>query len=281
MARNPEALTFWQHLDELRTAIIKCVVASVVFALIAFFFKEEVFDVILAPRDSGFVTYSLLYSLNGLISPDDMQTFSVKLINTGLAEQFIIHVKTAFCVGILLASPYILYQIFRFVSPALYADEKRYAIRVAGGGYLMFLIGVAVSYFLVFPLTFRFLGTYQVDSQVENMISLQSYISCMMTMSLAMGVVFEIPVLSWLFAKCGFLTAEFMRRYRKHAVVVILLLAAIITPTSDIFTLSLVALPMWLLYEASIFIVARTADARKISRGNPSGSSPDFAAHNG
>ena len=185
--------------------------------------------------------------------------FFVRLINTGLAEQFVIHMKAALCVGVLCASPYILYQLFRFVSPALYADERKYVVRVVGGGYAMFLLGVSISYFLIFPLTFRFLGTYQVSGEVENMISLQSYISTLMTMSLAMGLVFEIPILSWLFAKLGFLSAGFMRRYRKHAVVVILVVAAIITPTSDVFTLSLVALPMWLLYEVSIWVVSRTA----------------------
>lgn len=128
-------------------------------------------------------------------------------------------------------------------------------MRVVGSGYLMFIMGVLLSYYLIFPLTFRFLGTYQVSDEVENMITLQSYISTLIMMSLAMGIVFEIPILSWLFAKLGFLSADFMRHYRKHAVIIILAVAAIITPTSDIFTLSLVALPMWVLYEISIYIV--------------------------
>lgn len=186
--------------------------------------------------------------------------FLVKLINTGLAEQFIIHMKATLCAGILCASPYILYQLFRFVSPALYVNERKYVVRVVGGGYAMFALDVAVSYFLIFPLTFRFLGTYQVSGEVENIIALQSYISTLMTMSLAMGLVFEIPILSWLFAKLGLLSDGFMRKYRKHAIVVILVVAAIITPTSDVFTLSLVALPMWLLYEVSILIVNRTTN---------------------
>ncbi|MFR4038703.1 MAG: twin-arginine translocase subunit TatC, partial [Butyricimonas faecalis] len=126
---------------------------------------------------------------------------------------------------------------------------------VVGYGYIMFMVGVLISYFLIFPLTFRFLGTYQVSDQVENMISLQSYISTLLMMCLAMGIVFEIPILSWLFAKLGFISADFMRRYRRHAVVIILIVAAIITPTSDVFTLLLVSLPMWLLYEVSILIV--------------------------
>lgn len=131
---------------------------------------------------------------------------------------------------------------------------------MVGGGYAMFALGVAVSYFLIFPLTFRFLGTYQVSGDVENMITLQSYIYTLMTISLAMGLVFDIPILSWLFAKLGLLSDGFMRKYRKHAIVVILVVAAIITPTSDVFTLSLVALPMWLLYEISILIVNKTAN---------------------
>ena len=162
------------------------------------------------------------------------------------------------CTGVLCASPYILYQLFRFVSPALYANERKYVVRVVGYGYIMFMVGVLISYFLIFPLTFRFLGTYQVSDQVENMISLQSYISTLLMMSLAMGIVFEIPILSWLFAKLGFISADFMRRYRRHAVVIILVVAAIITPTSDVFTLLLVSLPMWLLYEVSIWIVKRS-----------------------
>ena len=130
-------------------------------------------------------------------------------------------------------------------------------MRVIGSSYLMFIIGVLVSYYLIFPLTFRFLGTYQVASDVENMISLESYMSTLIMMCLSMGIVFEMPVLSWLFGKLGFLSAPFMRQYRRHAIVIILIVAAVITPTSDIFTLLVVSLPMWLLYEVSILLVAR------------------------
>ena len=257
MATDTDRQSFWDHLDVLRAAIVKSLFVAVVFGVAAFCFKEELFAVILAPKDADFVTYRLLYALSGLVTKSDAPDFLVKLINTGLAEQFIIHMKAALCAGVLCASPYILYQLFRFVSPALYVNERKYVIQVVGGGYVMFTLGVAVSYFLIFPMTFRFLGTYQVSGEVENMIALQSYISTLMTMSLAMGLVFEIPILSWLFAKLGLLSDGFMRKYRKHAIVVILVVAAIITPTSDVFTLSLVALPMWLLYEVSILIVKR------------------------
>lgn len=185
-------------------------------------------------------------------------TFSVKLINTGLAEQFIIHMKVAIYAGFLCASPYVLYLLFRFVSPALYENEKKYTLRMVGVGYLLFIIGVLMSYFLIFALTFRFLGTYQVSDDVENMITLQSYIDTLIMLSLMMGIVFEMPILCWLFAKFGFLSASFMRHYRRYAIVIILIIAAVITPTADIFTLILVTLPMYLLYEISIVIVHRT-----------------------
>lgn len=257
-ASESEKQSFWDHLDILRASLVKIAAVTAVFAVVAFFFKEALFSVILAPKDADFITYRWLYFFSGWVTDEQAQDFYVKLINTGLAQQFMIHMKVAMCTGVLCASPYILYQLFRFVSPALYANERKYVVRVVGYGYIMFMVGVLISYFLIFPLTFRFLGTYQVSDQVENIISLQSYISTLLMMSLAMGIVFEIPILSWLFAKLGFISADFMRRYRRHAVVIILVVAAIITPTSDVFTLLLVSLPMWLLYEVSILIVKRS-----------------------
>ena len=256
MVASTDKQSFWEHLDVLRAAIVKIVAVAVVFGIAAFCFKEELFAVVLAPKNDGFIIYRLFNRIAALAG-GETGSFAVQLINTGLAQQFIIHMKTALCAGVLCASPYILYQLFRFVSPAMYANERKYVVRVVGGGYAMFVVGVLVSYFLIFPLTFRFLGTYQVSGEVANLITLDSYISTLVLMCLSMGIVFEIPILSWLFAKLGFLSADFMRRYRKHAIVIILVVAAIITPTSDVFTLSLVALPMWLLYEASILLVDR------------------------
>lgn len=255
-------MTFWEHLDALRAAIIKILTVTVVFGIVAFFFKEQLFALVLAPKEPGFVTYKVLYALSALTGSETEDVFHVQLVSTGLAQQFVIHMKTAMCAGVILSSSYALYQLFRFVSPALYAHERRYVVRVVGYGYLLFLVGVAVSYFVVFPLTFRFLGTYQVSGEVANMITLDSYISTLMTLTLSMGIVFEIPVLSWMFAKLGFLSAAFMRRYRKHAVVLILSVAAVITPTSDVFTLLAVSAPMYLLFELSILIVQATSNVR-------------------
>lgn len=254
---NIKAQTFWEHLDELRNCLIRIGAAIVIFGVIAFLFKEVLFAIVLAPKNDSFITYRAFALASDWLSLSGVkpEAFSVKLINTGLAEQFVIHMRTSVYAGILCASPYILYVLFRFVSPALYSQEKKYATRVVGSSYVMFMLGVGLSYFLIFPLTFRFLGTYQVSSEVENMISLQSYMDTLMMMNLMMGIVFEIPILCWLLAKFGLISAAFMRRYHRHAIVVILVIAAIITPTSDVFTLLLVSLPMWLLYECSIFIV--------------------------
>ena len=247
-----ETGTFWDHLDELRGRIIRIILVTVVLAVVVFFFKEPLFDVILAPSKSDFLTYRLL----GI--PD----FSISLMNTGLTEQFMIHMKTALYCGLLLASPYVIYQLFGFVAPALYDSEKRYATRLVTGGYAMFIIGTAVNYFLVFPLTVRFLGTYQVSTDVTNMLTIQSYADTLISMSLVMGVVFELPVVSWLLGMMGVLSWEDMAQYRKHAFVAILIVAAVITPTTDVFTLFVVALPIWLLYELSIGIVRVTGKTK-------------------
>ena len=154
-----ENQSFWEHLDVLRASLVKIAIVTVAFGVVAFFFKDELFAVILAPKEADFITYRLLFSLSGWMTGAESPDFFVKLINTGLAEQFLIHMKVAMCMGILCASPYILYQLFRFVSPALYSNERKYVVRVVGSGYVMFMLGVLLSYFLIFPLTFRFLGT--------------------------------------------------------------------------------------------------------------------------
>ena len=243
-----EQLTFWDHLDVLRSSLIRIGVAIVLLAVAAFVMKDELFSIVLAPRNSDFVTYRLL----------DVEAFSLHLMNTGLTEQFMIHMRTALYAGLLLASPYILYELFHFVSPGLYRQERRYAVWIVGAAYVMFLVGTMTNYFVVFPLTVRFLGTYQVSPDVANMLTLQSYIDTLLGMSLVMGVVFELPVVCGLMGRMGLLTDQWMGEYRRHAIVAILIVAAIITPTTDVFTLFIVALPIYLLYELSIWIVRMT-----------------------
>ena len=225
-------MTFWEHLDELRRRIWYVLLAAFVAAVACFCFKEQLFAVVMYPKPEG-----------------------MKLINVELTQQFLTHMRVALWGGLLVVSPYIIYQLFAFVAPGLYSTERRLALRVAGGGYLLFLAGVALNYFVIFPFTVRFLGEYQVSADVANTITLGSYISVLGVMSLLMGVLFELPVLCWLLGKIGVLRAAFMKRYRRHAIVVILVIGAVITPTGDPFTLMLVAVPVYLLWELSILIV--------------------------
>lgn len=259
-----ETGTFWDHLDELRNVLLKITLVVILCGIVAFLFKETLFEIVFAPKNDGFILYRWLDKIGGFFTGSSTEGFDVSLINTGLAQQFVVHMKTAFCFGFICASPYILYQLFRFVSPALYEDERHYAVQVVGSGYLMFMLGVTIGYLIIFPLTFRFMGTYQVSEEVTNLISLDSYMSTLVLICLAMGVVFELPVVCWLFAKLGLLSSAFMKNYRKHSIVAILIVAAIITPTSDVFTLLAVSLPMYLLYEASILLVRKT-EKRKIA----------------
>ena len=247
-----ESMTFWEHLDELRSSLIRMACVIVLFAAIAFVMKDELFAVVLAPRSSDFVTYQLL----------GVKAFSLHLMNTGLTEQFMIHMRTAVYAGLLLASPYVLYELFRFVSPALYQHERRYAVWIVGTAYVMFMVETLVNYFMVFPLTVRFLGTYQVSPDVANMLTLQSYVDTLLGMSLVMGVVFELPVVCGLLGRMGLINAQMMATYRRHAIVAILVVAAIITPTTDVFTLFVVALPIYLLYEVSV-VVVRTMNVER------------------
>lgn len=247
-------MDFWGHLDELRSYIIKALVAVAVCAVAAFCCKDWLFSIIMGPSKPTFVTYRLFTQLTGIT--DD---FHVALFNPELAQQFLVHMRVALWMGLLIVSPYILYLLFHFVAPGLYTHERKYAIRAVGGGYIMFLMGVALNYFIIFPLTFRFLGTYQVSADVPNQIALTSYVSMMLTLCLMMGLVFELPILCWLLAKLGVLKATMMTQYRRHAIVVIVIVAAVITPTGDPLTLSVVALPIYALYELSVVIVKKTA----------------------
>ena len=227
-------MTFWDHLEELRGCILRSLAVAMVFALLAFGFKDELFAVVLGPKDP-----------------------SVQLINTELTSQFMIHMMVSFYAGIIMAAPYIIYELYKFISPGLYQQEKRYAVRIVTSGYVMFMSGLVFSYFVVFPFTFRFLGNYQVSADVENMISLSSYIDTFMILSLMLGVVFELPVVSWFLGKLGLLNRELMHSYRRHAIVLILIVAAFITPTSDAFTLMIVSLPIYILYELSAYVVPK------------------------
>ncbi len=238
-------MTFWDHLEELRRVLLRCIIVVATFSVLAFIFKDELFAIIFAPKSPHF--------LPGIFG----ETLTIQLINTELPRQFVVHMMVSFYAGIIVSAPYIIFELYRFISPGLYENERRCSTPLIAAAYLMFMSGILFSYFILFPITFRFLAGYQVDSSVENLISLESYIDTLVFLSLVMGIVFEIPVLSWLLGRLGILHRSTMQQYRRHAIVIILIVAAVITPTSDAITLTIVSLPMYLLYEVSILLVPR------------------------
>lgn len=262
--RLPE-MSFWAHVDALRSVLLRA--GGVVVALTAVFFvaMPKIFDtVILAPTRGDFVLYRLFDRLGasggGLLMPDlGGGDFHVDLINIQLASQFFIHMSTSFWLAVVFAFPVIIYLLWGFVAPALYSGERRGVRRAFLLGNIMFFIGVAVGYFVVFPVTLRFLADYQVSALVPNQISLDSYMDNFLVLILVMGLIFELPLVAWLLGRMGLLSRGFFRRFRRHAVAVLLILAAVITPTGDPFTLMVVFLPIYCLWEMSALLVPASA----------------------
>lgn len=227
-------------------------------AVVVFCFKGITWKLLLAPSEYDFCTYRWIERCIQSIGYDfHFQEFHVDLIATDLSSQFMRHITTACYLGLLGASPYILFELFRFVSPALYENERKYSGLVAIIIYLLFIIGVLMSYFVLFPISFRFLGTYSVSDRVVSNITLDSYITTFVSLTLIMGVVFQLPVIAFFLGKMGVVNAEMLSKYRKHAFLIIMLAAAAITPP-DLMTLILVTIPLYLLYEVSVRVVRRT-----------------------
>lgn len=250
-------MTFWDHLDELRGVLFRSAIAVFILTVIVFINKKIVFDnIIFAPVNSEFVLYKWFESLAVITGIDAIKPapFNIELINIELSAQFFTHVSVSLTLAFILAVPFILYQLWSFVSPGLYEKEKNSVKRGFGFASLLFFIGVLVGYFFVFPLTVRFLGTYQVSDWVVNQISLKSYISMFTWLILIMGIVFEMPALAAILSRMGVISKTLLRKYRKHAFTVLIIIAAIITPSGDAFTLFIVGAPLYLLYEFSILI---------------------------
>ena len=260
-----QEMSFWDHLDALRSVLVKMCLVVVVLAIGLFATMPRIFDsVILAPCHGDFVLYRLFEQVTAAIP--GVPTFStagfhVELINIQLASQFFIHMSTSFYLSLVLAFPVLISLLWTFIAPALYPDEKR-GVRIAFVlGNVMFFLGVAVGYLVVFPITLRFLADYHVSAMVPNQISLDSYMDTFMMLIFVMGIIFELPLLSWLLGKLGVLRRSFFRHYRRHAVVGLLVLAAFITPTGDPFTLTIVFLPIYVLYELSALLVPAASAA--------------------
>ena len=250
-------LTFGGHLEVLRKMLFRIIFVVVTLGIIIFCFKQETFEIILAPHNSDFHTFRFIENfLNNIGWEFHFQQYDIPLISTELSAQFMTHITVSCILAVLLASPYIVFELFRFISPALYESEKRYSYLVAGVIYFLFILGLLMSYFVLMPISFQFLATYQVNESITNTITLDSYISTFTTLTFMMGVVFQLPVFTFVLGKMGFVTASLMKRYRKYAFVLIMVIAAIITPP-DLFTLVLVTLPIYALYEVSIWVLKK------------------------
>lgn len=249
-------MTFLEHLEELRWHLIRAFSAVILVAIVAFVFKNIVFDqIILAPKNPAFFTNQLLCKLGDMVAIPKLciNAEPFQLISIKMAGQFTMHITTSIFAGIIVAFPYIFWEFWRFLKPALYEKEVKHTRGAVSISSLLFLTGVLFGYFIIAPLSVHFLGSYNVSSEVINQINLKSYIGTITSVTLASGVTFELPVLIYFLSKAGLVTPEFLVRYRRHAIVLILILAATITPP-DIFSLILVTFPLLILYEAGILI---------------------------
>jgi sec-independent protein translocase protein TatC len=252
-------MSFLEHLEELRWHIIRSILAIVFFMILAFIFKSFIFGtVILGPRNPDFITNRLFCELGGYLNIPALciNTKEWQLINIKMSGQITTHITVAMVAGVILAFPFVLLEFWRFLKPALKPNESKYASGAVLAASFLFFLGVLFGYFMLAPLSIHFLSTYEVDPSVANQINVRSYIGTLTSICLATGLVFELPIITFFLTKIGIVTPTFMRKYRKHAIVVIFIIAAIITPP-DVFSQTLVAIPLLLLYEISIFISAR------------------------
>ena len=249
------AMSFWDHLEVLRWALFRSACVLAVIMVGTFIAMPYIFDrFILAPTSNNFFTYRLINRIGGgmvTLSPD----FDVQIININVASQFMTHISTSISLAAVISFPYFIWEIWKFIEPALFEDEVKHLRPAFLGGTVMFYVGCAIGYLLVFPFTFRFLVEYNLSSSITNQINLQSYIDNFTMLILVMGIVFEMPLLAWLLSLMGILRKSFLREHKRHAVVVLLVSAAIITPSGDPFTLMLVFVPLYVLYELSILVV--------------------------
>ncbi len=258
-------MSFWDHLESLRWHFIRSIIVIIALAILAIIFNEFIFtNVILAPKNSDFVTNKLLCWLGNKINIEYFcnHNLGMKIINTEMAGQLTISIWVALIAGLVLAVPYVLYEFWRFIRPALNEKERRYSRGFVFVTSSLFLSGVLFSYFLIVPLAINFLGGYKVSYAVENYITLDSYISTVTTLSFATGLVFEFPVLVYFLTKIGIITPKFLIKQRRYIIVIILIIAAIITPP-DVFSQIMVSIPLYGLFELSIYISKKVYKTRK------------------
>lgn len=261
-------MSFWEHLEELRWHLFRAVLVLFLLAIGAFIMRQFIFDnIILAPKNPEFFTYKILCQLGNFLRVDSLCLGDVDLqiINIQMAGQFTTHLYISFITALVVAFPYIIWEIWSFVRPALLPKEKKYSRGAVFYSTVLFVIGMLFSYYLIVPLTINFFATYQVSESVANTITLSSYISTVVSVTLATGLVFELPIFVFFLTKVGIITPKFMKRNRKYVLIILLTIAAIITPP-DVASQILVTIPLMGLYEFSILVSARVVKSRPVEK---------------
>ena len=265
-----DEMTFWDHLDVLRGTIWRSLIVALVLSIVAFAFKDILFDtILLAPKSKDFITYRVLCKLGTMLSMPSLcvDPSSFDLININLAGQFVAHMNISLIAGLIMSLPYILWELWRFIKPGLTPKEVSASRGAVFMVFLLFIIGVLFSYFIVAPLMINFLGGYTVSASVRNQIALTSYVSNITLLTLLMGLVFELPVLILLLTKIGILNPSVLKKYRKHTIVVILIVAGVITPSPDMFSQLIVAVPLYALFEISVMMSSRMYKRKHLPAG--------------
>lgn len=248
-------MNFFDHIEELRWHIVRSCIVLLIVTIAIFIFSNFIFnELIFGPLNKDFWSYRVLCKLAQDFCVEEIP---VKLINTEIAGQFYLHLKTAFTLGIMATVPYFLWEIWLFIRPALHPDEKRYAQTLLGFGFLLFFIGALLGYYIIFPITLIFLTGYKISNTIVNMPNISNYFENLSDTVLWTGVMFELPILAYFLAKVGVLSVDFMTTYRKHLYIAILFIAAAITPSPDILSQIMVALPLFVLFETSVLVVSR------------------------
>jgi sec-independent protein translocase protein TatC len=261
-------MSFFDHLEALRWHLVRSAVAIVVITSVVFYFYDWIFDtVIMGPSYPTFWTYRMLCALGAALHRSGfcIDKINIQLINTEMAGQFTLQINSALLIGITLGFPYLLWEIWRFIKPALHEKERKAASGFVVYATGLFVLGVMFGYYVITPESINFLSGYTVSSKIQNLFSIDSYISSVATLTLATGIVFELPILVYILSNLGILTAKFMRETRRYAIVIILIIAAIVTPTPDMLTMTIVSIPLFILYEVGI-VVSAVVEKRKLKR---------------
>lgn len=254
-------MSFFEHLEVLRWHLIRSAIAVVVFMGVAWSYFDVIFDkVIMGPKNLDFWTYRMICSLGQRFNLGDdlcIDEIPIQIINIQMAGQFTLQMNASLLIGIMAGFPYLLYEIWRFIKPALSDVERKSASGFVFYASLLFAIGVLFGYYVITPLSIKFLANWQVSSEIVNQITMSSYLSTVATITIGAGIIFELPIVIYILSKIGIMTPQFMRSSRRYAIIIILVISAIVTPTPDALTLLSVAFPMLLLYELSIVLAAR------------------------